>query len=250
MMPSPQRQLLLLLFAIIATRSVVYPLVLPSKSRACREWQDTGGIVCLRNFFAQDDFAAIQEEVHQVRRTAKAEPNSLARGRLAAPLPTSPRSAVAELLASPAVVDRISRAVGRALLPAEGDFPPEARFYGPGASMAWHRDDQAYVEPQVEAILTVQVEGGYDGETQWRHPNGRVCGDILEPNSITLIQAGGPEHQVTPVTRGHRSIVKAIFVSSFERSEEFGRLSRAAAVGSMKGSAAKRHGKKNSRQKR
>ena len=95
--------------------------------------------------------------------------------------------------------------------------------------MAWHRDDAAYSEPQVEAIVTVDVSGGFDGKTQWRMPDGRVVGEVLEPNSLLLVQAEGPEHEVTTVTRGQRTIVKAIFVSSFERNGEFARLSRAAA---------------------
>jgi hypothetical protein len=220
-----------ILTALVWSSSALTSAPLPgTRSKASREWTSTDGIALLRNFFESSDFAAIQAEVAQLRRAARAEVNSFATGRMAAPLPASPPSPATGLMASPAMAERISRTVGRQVQPAGADFPPEVRFYGPGASMAWHRDDVAYAEPQVELILTVHVEGGFDGATQWRLPDGRVVGEILEPNSLLVVQAGGPEHQVTPVTRGHRSIVKAVFVSSFQRSDDFGRLSRAAAV--------------------
>ena len=61
--------------------------------------------------------------------------------------------------------------------------------------MEWHRDDQIYAVPQVEAIYTV-VNDGCDGETRWKLPDGSIIAESMEANSLLLVLAGGPEHSV------------------------------------------------------
>ena len=214
----------LLIFLVSLTPAL--PLAQPC--RAQKIWQSSGVTLLPPPFFSPDEFAAIQHCCHQLQQVAQKEVNSLALERRCAALAKD--GDISKLMASSTVISRVSRATGLKLHPAEKDFPPECRFYGPGSSMAWHRDCVAYKDPQVEGILTVSVEGGFDGKTQWRLPDGRVLGEVLQPNSLLLLRAGGAEHQVTSATRGKRSIIKLVFATSFERSEEFERLTRATAA--------------------
>jgi len=48
--------------------------------------------------------------------------------------------------------------------------------------------------------------------TQWKDRDGVVKEAWTEPNSLLVIKAGTVEHRVTPITKGKRQIVKAVFV--------------------------------------
>jgi len=188
------------------------PRVLPTKSFAV-----------LNGVLIQGSADAVKEYYQLVRFTATA----------------TATATTAAAAAATETGERISRAVGRAVgrdgeLPLSAapldEFPPELRVYQPGARMEWHQDDIIYATPQVEAIYTV-LNDGCDGETRWRLADGTVCGEVMEPNSLLLIQAGGPQHSVSEVTRGSRSIIKSVWTSTLERSDQFHRLQRSSAAG-------------------
>lgn len=77
--------------------------------------------------------------------------------------------------------------------------------------MAWHEDDVLYDPPQVEAVIT--MENSSDCVTMWKQ------GEVLksretDPNSVLLLEAGGPLHCVTSLKRGRRLILKCAYRAS------------------------------------
>jgi hypothetical protein len=44
-----------------------------------------------------------------------------------------------------------------------------------------------------------------------RDKTGRINEQATEPNSLLVIKAGAAEHRVTPIKRGERHIVKAVY---------------------------------------
>jgi len=55
-------------------------------SKVSDEWRRSGGIVVLRNFLRPDDYARVVDEVKAASKSLRPETNSLAVGRLVAPL--------------------------------------------------------------------------------------------------------------------------------------------------------------------
>jgi len=96
----------------------------------------------------------------------------------------------------------------------------ELRVYRPGSYMDWHVDEVMYREPQFEAIFT--VENSTDSETQWKEPgNQSLVSRWAEPNSLIVLRAGGPLHQVTRATKGRRVILKFLLTPTLEKNEVF-----------------------------
>jgi hypothetical protein len=122
------------------------------------------------------------------------------------------------------------------------NIPIEVRVYEKvGAGMEWHVDDVLYCPRQVEIVLT--LENTSDCCTMWRVPIGEEkCDDAhcinginddkpfkmaattaaaafrvhsiqTAPNSILILESGGVEHKVTPLSYGKRTILKMAFVS-------------------------------------
>ena len=94
------------------------------------------------------------------------------------------------------------------------DIPIELRIYEThGAGMGWHIDDVLYKpRPQIEIIYT--VDNTSDCCTMWRCCiNRNVVASIqTTPNSALLLQAGGVEHKVSPLTYGKRTILKMAYI--------------------------------------
>lgn len=87
--------------------------------------------------------------------------------------------------------------------------PIEYRKYPPGSQgMKWHHDVQL-IGRQYECVYTLTNTS--DSQTKWRDLIGKEHAIWAEPNSLIVVQAGGVEHAVTPVTSGERTIVKFIF---------------------------------------
>lgn len=85
-------------------------------------------------------------------------------------------------------------------------IPVEYRQYPIGSQgMVWHRDT-CLVGRQYECVYTVTNTS--DSLTLYKDMFGRIHSVRTEPNSLIVVQAGGAEHAVTPVTIGERSIVK------------------------------------------
>lgn len=208
-----------------------------TQSKLAREWSKSGGVLYLRNFFDADLHKSIVAESKPWIRRAEKELNSLATGRYALKLPSG--SLTESSLSSPFLTNRLSQIVGRPLNCASSDIPAEFRVYRHGSFMNWHVDETLYHVPQIEAVYT--IENDSNSETQWALPDGKVVSERTEPNSLIMLLAGGPAHQVTPVSKGLRSIAKCVYTTSFERSPEFERLFRSAAKGSS-GKAKKRQG--------
>lgn len=129
------------------------------------------------------------------------------------------------------------------------DIPVEVRIYEKvGAGMEWHVDDILYCPKQVEVVMT--LENTSDCCTMWRVPmkeeeeDYAYCNNHVDvnvpsplpsshrttdkttskvamtvhsiqtaPNSILILEAGGVEHKVSPLSYGKRIILKMAFVS-------------------------------------
>ena len=115
------------------------------------------------------------------------------------------------------VAERISGLVGQSVFPA--DVPVEYRVYPGGSSMEWHQDVALYTEPQYELVFT--LENSSDSQTQWQDDAGRRRGGWTEPNSVLMVRAEHVVHRVTPVTRGERSIVKFVYTTTLDKTDEF-----------------------------
>lgn len=78
--------------------------------------------------------------------------------------------------------------------------------------MEWHQDDVLYSPtPQIEVILTIANTS--DCVTKWKE-NEEVKKEIeTEPNSIIILKAGtdGPEHSVSSLRNGSRTILKFVY---------------------------------------
>lgn len=75
--------------------------------------------------------------------------------------------------------------------------------------MAWHRDDVLYDPPQIEIVYT--VENTSDCATMWK-VGSQLYSQETHPNSLLMLQAGGPEHCVTSLKRGRRVILKCAYI--------------------------------------
>jgi hypothetical protein len=94
------------------------------------------------------------------------------------------------------------------------DIPIELRIYEThGAGMGWHIDDVLYKPlSQIEIIYT--VDNTSDCCTMWRdNKNKDVTSIQTTPNSALVLQAGGVEHKVSPLSHGKRTILKMAYIN-------------------------------------
>jgi len=217
----------------------------PSDLQLAQEYQSNGGLVYMRSFFESaavrastnrchhshpPQFEAASKECAQLRGRLRSERSAIAVGRLGAYLPAraarapqnaltplQPECLLARLFAAPSVAARLSAVTGQAL--SLSDYPLELRLYGPGAGMAWHRDEQLFAVPQVELVLTLWNSS--DSATEWQDAAGRLRSQRTESNSVLALRALGPHHRVLPVARGERAIVKVVFSATRERTPAF-----------------------------
>jgi hypothetical protein len=91
--------------------------------------------------------------------------------------------------------------------------------YPEGAAMDWHQDVALYVEPQYELVFT--LENTSDSQTQWQDGDGHRRGGWTEPNSIIMVKAESVVHRVTPINTGERSIVKFVYTTTLDKTEEY-----------------------------
>lgn len=93
------------------------------------------------------------------------------------------------------------------------EVPIDVRRYSLKSSMDWHVDDVLYSPAQIEVIWCFRNTSNC--ETLYRRgDSNQIHGVRTEDNSAILIQAGGPMHAVTTVTRGERVIVKLAYVDA------------------------------------
>lgn len=151
-------------------------------------------------------FESIRSECASLRGALRRERSTTAENRLGSYLAAT--GATRRAFASPLAAARVRSATGDGAL-SLSSFPLEFRVYPVSAAMAWHRDEQLFSEPQVEAVLTLSNTS--DSETEWLDAAGVLHSVWTEPNSLLLVRAAGGLHRVRAVARGERSIVKAAF---------------------------------------
>ena len=91
------------------------------------------------------------------------------------------------------------------------EHPIEYRVYQQGSHMDWHKDDLLYAKPQLECVLT--LENDSDSLTQY-HTTYGTKSIHTKPNSLLIVFGDGALHRVTPLNRGHRSIMKFVLMQS------------------------------------
>lgn len=92
-------------------------------------------------------------------------------------------------------------------------IPVEYRMYPTGSSgMDWHSDQKMIEEKYYEAILT--LSNNSDSVFQYRNLLGFQKTVSCPPGRLVLVRPNGPQHRVTPVTKGFREILKFIVVPS------------------------------------
>lgn len=78
--------------------------------------------------------------------------------------------------------------------------------------MEWHHDDVLFTPtPQIEVILTLHNTS--DCVTKWKESDAVRSEIETEDNSVIILKAGpdGPEHSVSALRNGSRSILKFAF---------------------------------------
>jgi hypothetical protein len=102
----------------------------------------------------------------------------------------------------------LSKTIGRNVEPLL-DVPMEHRYYTKSKGMKWHKDTLLSDPPQYEIVYTVANTS--DSHTEYIDHWGRTHRVWTEPNSIMIVRANGYIHQVTPVNKGSRSILKIAY---------------------------------------
>lgn len=203
------------------TRPISMPnLFIPPKKAKRGEQQSSvfersGGFVYIRNFFSPHDYELIREECALLRNEVGSERRACARQRLGVMINES--HLVHRAFMNQNVAHRLGQLTGQVLQPA--DVPVEYRIYPQGSCMDWHQDVALYTTPQYELVFT--LENTSDSQTQWRDADGRRRGGWTEPNSVIMVRAENVVHRVTPITTGERSIVKFVYTTTLEKTNEF-----------------------------
>lgn len=141
----------------------------------------------------------------------------------------SPSSVLCDILYDPKTIQMIETLV----LPELGSIkirplysvPIDIRKYTIGGEMGWHRDTILKMEdgyPQLEVVYT--VENKSDSTTEWIDNNDNKHTIKSDANSLTVTQGGSVYHHVTPVTSGHRVIIKVAY-EIYNDNESFSDLS-------------------------
>ena len=191
-----------------ATRSLDLDVAAPHADPTARVWY-------LPNFLDDDEFAAARDGCEKLRKRMKRD-HSFATGRLSAVVP--PTSAAYAAFCNARALRKLRDASGvKDLRP--GDYPTEARLYRPGSSMAWHQDVVLYERPQVELIYTVSNDS--DARTEWVGSDGLRRGLAPPANSALAFTAGAAWHRVVGSSEGTRTIVKALYVEDFAKTDAF-----------------------------
>jgi len=189
------------------------PVLKPKEGKSV--FERSGGFVYIRNFFSPRDYQLLLDECEMLRKDIGAERRACARQRLGTMV--APDHLVHRAFMNQRVAERISGLVGQSVFPA--DVPVEYRVYPGGSSMEWHQDVALYTEPQYELVFT--LENTSDSQTQWQDGDGHRRGGWTEPNSIIMVKAESVVHRVTPINTGERSIVKFVYTTTLDKTEEY-----------------------------
>lgn len=196
----------------------------PSVAGGASAFEQSGGLLYVRNFFDDETYGRIVEECAAMREKVTLENRACVRKRLGLMVPED--SFVHEACVADEVVSRLkslllgegASASATQLMP--GDVPVEYRVYPVGGSMDWHKDVSLYTLPQYEIVYTVTNTS--DSTTEWEDERtGMRYGGWTEPNSALVVQADGAPHRVTGVSNGERSIIKFVLTRTLEKTDDF-----------------------------
>eukprot|EP00747_Dinoflagellata_sp_TGD_P188370 gnl/TRDRNA2_/TRDRNA2_47293_c0_seq1.p1 gnl/TRDRNA2_/TRDRNA2_47293_c0~~gnl/TRDRNA2_/TRDRNA2_47293_c0_seq1.p1 ORF type:complete len:372 (-),score=42.35 gnl/TRDRNA2_/TRDRNA2_47293_c0_seq1:64-1179(-) len=169
----------------------------------------------IHDFLPEDEFHKVQSGCEKLRKKLK-EDYSTAVGRLGAMVP--PSNGAFKVFSAATLVSRLAELTAQPELRI-GDYPVEVRLYKPGAFMDWHQDVSLYAEPQYELIYTVTNDS--NALTEWFDIRGVLTSVRPPPNSLILLRADGASHRVVPATEGERLIIKALYTTSFAKTEAY-----------------------------
>jgi hypothetical protein len=156
-------------------------------------------------FLSENDHRHLLAELSGVQLSD--ENNHMAPGRLR--MYIHPGTKTHRVFTSPQLTEYFSHVFERPLVSCAERVPVEYRKYPVGSrGMKWHRDTML-IGRQYECVYTLTNTS--DSHTMWRDLFGNEHATWAEPNSLIVVQAGGVEHAVTPVTSGERTIVKFVF---------------------------------------
>lgn len=175
------------------------------------ELEKSKGVIYRQSVLSNGELSSIWREVSGLLSQLQQESSSIAQHRLGASLHpiTSP---TVQVFREGSLTRLVRRCTGDDTMILARDIPVQLRSYEKqGASMAWHVDDVLYDPPQVEIVLT--LENNSDCATMWKVGE-RHYSIETDPNSVLLLQAGGPLHCVTSLKQGRRLILKCAYVSS------------------------------------
>lgn len=175
------------------------------------ELEKARGAIYRQSVLCREELSAIQGDLHAAISQLHQEASSIAQYRLGASL--AKNSDTVRILNDGSLCNLVRRVTGDDTMVLASHLPVQVRSYEKfGANMAWHEDDVLYDPPQVEAVLT--LENTSDCVTMWKEGEQVVHSKETDPNSVLLLQAGGPLHCVTSLKRGRRIIIKCAYVSS------------------------------------
>jgi hypothetical protein len=162
-----------------------------------------------RNVLSQEDYNIILEECNMLKSHLKQEYSEFVKRKT---IVVDKNSYLNTIFFGNKFLNYIHKILGFRVKPSS-NLPIEFRIYEKGGKMDWHRD---YVDkvvkncPQIEIVFT--LENTSDSKTLWIDDDTNKKYEIItQNNSIIITQGNGAYHMVTPVTTGHRSIVKIAY---------------------------------------
>ena len=171
-----------------------------------------GGAIYRQSILTSQELSTIQKEVSLLMNQLNDETEcSVASNRQGASL--SVDSKTVNILKEGSLCNFVRKVTGEPTMVLSSNLPVEVRLYEKtGASMAWHEDDVLYDPPQIEAVLT--IENTSDCITMWKQGKNQIIqSQETDPNSVLLLQSGGPLHCVTSLKRGRRVILKCAYTT-------------------------------------
>jgi hypothetical protein len=172
----------------------------------CPSTAFTDDIAIVPNALTLSEISALRAELTLLEHTGHVQHNVQIQNRLVVPAP--PGSYAAQLFGSRSFLDRLSQWLGEDSLRLATIVPVEYRVYMHGGAMKPHRDVVLSTPPQYEVVLTLDNDS--DSLFVWTPNEAAPVKRAVQTaaNTLVAVRAGGVVHEVTPVTRGTRTIIK------------------------------------------
>mmetsp|Transcript_86535 Transcript_86535/g.181226 ORF Transcript_86535/g.181226 Transcript_86535/m.181226 type:complete len:759 (-) Transcript_86535:234-2510(-) len=102
------------------------------------------------------------------------------------------------------------------------DFPIELREYGPKSSgMMCHPDLQMYAVARKDVEFALTVDNDSKCKTTFYDANRQLHEIHTKANGLIMVRANAAEHCVSPTHGGKRTIIKFIFVGDYRKGDAF-----------------------------